>query len=104
MADMDNAPIEVEEPANLRFLRILVTVLTVIMIAGVALIIALLVMRLQRPVTMSLPETITLPEGTTATAFTRSTDWIAVVTDDNRIFIFDETGEVLRQEVQVKTD
>ncbi len=104
MSDMDNAPIEVEEPANLRFLRILVTVLTIIMIAGVALIIALLVIRLQRPAPLTMPDTITLPQGVTATAFTRGENWIGVVTNDNRIFIFDETGETMRQEIQVTTE
>ena len=37
---------EIEEPAQLRFLRRLVTVLTAVMIGGVVLIIALLVIRL----------------------------------------------------------
>ena len=90
------------EPANLRFLRRLVTVLTVVMIVGVVIVIALLVIRLNsRPDMVPLPAQITLPEGTTATTFTRGPDWMAVTTDDDRILILDaETGALL-QEVQI---
>lgn len=79
----------------------MVTVLTVLMIVGVAVIIALLVIRLQRPVPLALPEVVTLPPQVKATAFTRGPDWIAVVTDDNRIFIYDSTGETVLQEITV---
>ena len=90
------------EPANLRFLRRLVTVLTVVMILGVVIVIALLVIRLNsRPDMVPLPAQITLPEGTTATAFTRGPDWMAVTTDDDRILILDAETGALRQEVQI---
>ncbi|MEM7521570.1 MAG: DUF6476 family protein [Pseudomonadota bacterium] len=98
---MDQAPLpEEKEPANLRFLRILVTVLTATMILGVLAIIALLVMRLQQPAPLALPESLTLPDGTTATAFTQSDDWIAIVTEDNQILIYDRAMQ-LQQTVQI---
>ena len=88
------------EPANLAFLRRLVTVLTVVMIAGVLTVIALLVTRLTRD-TPLLPSEITLPDGAEARAFTQGDDWYAVVTSDNRILIFDRLTGALRQTVTI---
>ena len=94
--DMDD-PVE---PANLRFLRRLVTVLTVVMIGGVLVVIALLVTRLNRD-TPILPEQISLPDGARAIAFTQGTDWYAVVTSEDEILIFDRLSGSLRQRVKV---
>jgi hypothetical protein len=94
---MDDLP----EPANLRFLRRMVTVLTTVMIFGVVIVIGLLVTRLGRD-TPVLPSEIALPDGATATAFTQAADWYAVVTDDNRILIFDRMTGALRQTVDVE--
>ncbi|WP_116598653.1 DUF6476 family protein [Primorskyibacter marinus] len=101
---MDDAPKpdEVfEEPANLKFLRMLVTILTGTMIAGLLIIIALVVIRYsdQRA---PLPEAITLPDGTTATAFTQGSDWYAVVTADDRILIFDRANGKLVNTIEVR--
>lgn len=90
------------EPANLRFLRRLVTVLTATMILGVLVIIALLVIRLQTPGLPPLPDHITLPDGTRPTAFTRGPDWVAVVSDNNEILIFDVETGALRQRIAVE--
>jgi uncharacterized protein DUF6476 len=93
------------EPANLRFLRILVTVLTATMIIGVVTIITLLVIRLQGdPSTTPLPAEITLPDGTKATAFTQSGDWYAVITAGNEILIFNREDGTLRQRIEIKQD
>ncbi len=88
------------EPANLRFLRRLVTVLTTVMICGVLVVIGLLVTRLNRDSPI-LPQEIALPEGASAVAFTQGPDWYAVVTDRNEIIIFDRLTRKLRQTVQV---
>lgn len=93
---------EFELPPGLRFLRQLVTVLTVVMIVGVVLIAALLVIRLNQPA-LAIPDQITLPPRTTAISYTQTQDWFAVVTDDNKILIFDLNGQLI-QEVDVKTD
>ena len=82
---MTKAP-EPVEPANLKFLRLLVTSLTAIMIVGVLVVIALLVTRL-RDTGPQLPAEITLPDGARATAFTQGQGWYAVVTDDNRLLV-----------------
>ncbi|WP_386627318.1 DUF6476 family protein [Sulfitobacter geojensis] len=88
------------EPANLRFLRRLVTVLTVVMIAGVIVVIGLLVTRLNRKAP-ALPDQITLPAGKTAHAFTQGADWYAIVTSDNEILIYDRLTGGLRQTLQI---
>ena len=93
---------EFELPPGLRFLRQLVTVLTVVMIVGVVLIAALLVIRLNQPA-LAIPDQVTLPAGTVAISYTQTHDWFAVVTDENKILIFDLNGQ-LTQEVDVKTD
>lgn len=76
------------------------TVLTVVMIGGLLVITTLIVIRFSetRPV---LPESIALPDGTRAEAFTQGRDWYAVVTDDNRILIFDRASGTLRQTVTI---
>jgi len=93
----------VAEPGNLRLLRILVTVLTVVMIAGFLVIVALIVIRFSSASepAPALPESITLPDGATATAFTVGPGWYAVVTTDNRILIYDATSGALRQSIAV---
>ncbi|WP_299297211.1 DUF6476 family protein [uncultured Tateyamaria sp.] len=91
-----------EEPANLAFLRRLVTVLTIIMIGGVVTVVALLVIRLNAgPAPLPLPEKVTLPGGATATAFTVGSDWFAVVTEDDQILIFDQVTGTLRNTLTI---
>ena len=99
---MDETP-QPELPANLQFLRILVTVLTAVMICGVVVVVGLLVTRLNRePAALPLPDVIKLPDGASASALTRGNNWYAVVTDDDRILIYSlETGQ-LTQEIQVQ--
>jgi len=99
---MDDTPKPVD-PAMLTYLRRLVTVLTVTMIAGLLVIIALFVIRFSSMSTAPapLPERITLPEGARASAFTQGPDFLAVVTEDGRILIYDPTGGTPRQEIIV---
>lgn len=96
----------VELPASLKFLKILVTTLTGVMILGVVVIIFLLVTRLtQSPASIALPDQITLPDGQTAAAFTRGSDWFAVVTTSDEgetIVIYDLESGSLRQEITVE--
>lgn len=76
-------------------------VLTLTMIGGVITVVGLLVTRMPQAfgtTPPSLPAEVTLPEGTRAQAVTFGTGWVAVVTTDDRILIFDTDG-TLRQEV-----
>lgn len=103
---MDEAPeqqSDAPEPANLRFLRVLVTVLTGVMICGVILIIALIVIRFRDP-GPQVPSELTLPEGVEAQAVTFGTGWVAIVTDDDRILIFDRVTGRMTQEVVVSPE
>jgi hypothetical protein len=95
------------EPANLRFLRILVTILTASMIAGLVTIIVLIVIRVPNVVRtvadpVPLPDAITLPDGSEARAFTMGSDWYAVVTADGEILIFDRESGALRQTIRIE--
>ncbi|WP_092498870.1 DUF6476 family protein [Meinhardsimonia xiamenensis] len=89
-----------EAVRHLRFLKALVTVLSVTMIAGFLVLIAVLVIRLPAPAPAGppLPERIRLPEGAAPYAFTEAPGWYAVVTRDGRILIFErETGRLKRE-------
>lgn len=97
---MDDTPIEGGEPPNLRFLRVLVTVLTGTMIAGLLVIIAVFVIRFPGGGGVTVPEALALPEGVAVAAYTQGAGWSAVVTANQRILIFGADG-ALRQEVAV---
>ncbi len=89
------------EPPNLRFLRILVTTLTAVMICGLLVIVGLLVIRFSSERGPQLPEQVTLPSGVSALAITAARDWYAVVTDDNRVLVFDQATGELRQTLTI---
>jgi hypothetical protein len=97
---MNDVPEQVE-PANLRFLRRLVTTLTAVMIVGLVVLIGVVVIRLQQP-SVSFPEKITLPSGETATAYTQGRGWYGVVTESNQIIIFDATSHEIRQTIAIE--
>ncbi len=50
---------------------------------------------------MDLPDQVTLPEGVRADAVTMGQGWYAIVTDDDRILIFDRASGELRQSVEI---
>lgn len=79
--------------------------LTVVMIAGFLTLIGALVAMLNRdpaPLALALPDQLPLPAGVTARAFTIGPDWYAVVTDDDRILIFDRRTGALIQTVLIQ--
>lgn len=78
----------------------MVTLLMVVMMAGIIAIASLLWLRYSKA-QAPLPEVITLPGGTTATAYTQGSDWYAVVTDADTIVIFDRATGRLRQTIQI---
>ncbi|EPX79830.1 DUF6476 family protein [Litoreibacter arenae] len=99
-----NPEFPAEEPANLKFLRRLVTTLTATMIVGLVVMITLLVIRLNSATPdLALPEYIELPDGTRTTAFTQAPTWYAVVTADDRILIFNRDSGQLTQEISVNS-
>lgn len=71
------------------------------MVGGVLLIIVLIVMRFY-DAPPPLPERIELPDGVSATAFTQADGWFAIVTDDDRILIYDRVTGQLRQSIDIE--
>ncbi|MDF0603787.1 DUF6476 family protein [Psychromarinibacter sp. C21-152] len=99
---MDEAPEQAGDIRSLRLLQRLVTVLMLVMIAGFIVLIAFLVTRFPDGRALpALPEAIDLPDGATATAFTQGPDWYAVVTEDDRILVYDRTSAALVQTVEI---
>lgn len=87
------------EPANLRFLRRLVTVLTGVMILGLLTLIVLFVMRFSAlPAPLALPENLQLPDGLRAEAVTYTPRRILVVVEGERLLVFSREGQ-LQQEI-----
>ncbi|MEJ2030850.1 MAG: DUF6476 family protein [Maritimibacter sp.] len=91
-----------KDAALLRYLKALVTTLSVTMIAGVIVLIVVIVMRFNATPRAALPENLILPSGVAATAVTRGADWLGVVTDDGRILIYELDGVTLRQEITLQ--
>jgi hypothetical protein len=50
------------------------------------------------------PDAILLPEGVTATAYTQGTGWIAIVTSDDEILIYDPDGHALVRRIPIVID
>ncbi len=79
--------------------------LTLTMIMGVITVVGLLVTRMQQgfptqTAAPTLPAGISLPAGATPQAVTFGANWVAIVTEDNRILVYSSGGE-LQQEVQI---
>ncbi|SEL02251.1 DUF6476 family protein [Roseovarius nanhaiticus] len=99
---MDEDPqMQPVDPALVRYLRVLVTVLTATMIIGFIVIVALFVTRFGARTDLTLPEAITVPEGAAPVAFTQSAGWFAIVTDADEILIYDRASGELRQTLRV---
>jgi hypothetical protein len=97
---MDDTSEKLELPPSLRWLKWLVTGLTLTLILGVIAIVALLVTRLPVPTEhggVTFPGNLDLPVGVKPEAITRGKDWIGVVSTDGRMFIFDPAGKLTRE-------
>lgn len=96
----DSPPEDGPEPANLRFLRRLVTVLTATMIVGLIAIFVVLVIRLQDS-PPPWPELTALPENLSILSVSRTVDHLVVVTADQEILILSPDGKVLLRTLQI---
>lgn len=85
----------------MKYLRLLVTVLTVTMIVGFLVIVFLFVTKFSDAFGPDLPDQITLPDGTEATAFTQGDTWFAIVTKDQKILIYDRDGKTLHKTISI---
>ena len=85
----------ITQDPTVRFLKILVTTLTITMIVGLITVVAVFVIRFPGKTDgdLRLPPKITLPAGEKASAVTRGKGWVAIVTDSGKILVFNgETG------------
>ncbi len=96
-----NPEVQPIDPAMVRYLRVLVTVLSATMIIGFIIIVALFVTRFAQEQGTVLPDAITLPPGAAPAAFTQGADWYAVVTQGDEILIYDRTTGELRQTIRI---
>lgn len=77
----------------MRFLKVLVTTLMVVMIVGLVTIVGVLVTRLGTSAPLPvLPASVVLPEGARPVAITFARDWLVVVTDDARVLVYPASG------------
>lgn len=81
---------------ELRFLKTLVTGLTLVMGLGMVAVVAMLWLRLGQPVLPELPGNIKLPDDVQVQAVTFAPDWIVVVTDDRQVLVYDRSGSLAR--------
>lgn len=98
MSDLPDDDLPTTLPPDLRFLKLLVTVLAGVMIVGLVAIVALLVIRLRTPSPLpQLPPAIALPAGTQAEAVTFARSYTVVVTDQGEVLVFDKAGKQVGQ-------
>ena len=95
MADQSEVPANPIEPANLRFLRRLVTTLTATMIAGLIAIFTVLVIRLHSPIAI-FPKITALPQGTEVLSVTRTANELIVVDQNRKIYLLSLDGKNLQ--------
>lgn len=90
VSDMDTqAPL----PADLRFLKFLVTTLTLVMILGLVTVVGLLVTRLNAVAPLpQLPDSMQLPQGVQPSAVTFGRGWVVVVSDAGEVLLFESDG------------
>lgn len=79
------------------FLKWLVIVLMVTMIGGVITIVSLLVTRMPDGSSVGVPEAVVLPEGEVAAAVTVAREMLLVVTESQRLLVFDRAGQMIRE-------
>ncbi|OAN72668.1 hypothetical protein A8B78_19495 [Jannaschia sp. EhC01] len=87
-------------PPNLRFLRVLVTVLTAVMILGVLTVILLLVIRLNdiRGPILVHPEVFSIPAGVNTVGYSVVDGYTVIIGDDGIIRVFaSDTQELVQQ-------
>jgi len=91
-------------PANLRFLRVLVTVLTAVMILGVITIVGLLVIRLNDgggAAVLVVPSEFDPPAGVAIVGYSLVEGRTVLIGDDAVIRVYDTDSRALVQEIRI---
>ena len=90
----EEPPLSAGDTRALRFLRGLVTALTLTMIAGMAVLVFLFLTRFPQPSGgLGLPDTLDLPAGATVVSVTRGPDFWAVTTDAGEVLVYEGGAE-----------
>ncbi|QQA41809.1 DUF6476 family protein [Pelagovum pacificum] len=98
---MSETPEDSGWPPELKWLKRLVSGLTIVMICGFLVLIGALVIRLNAD-PLPLPDRIELPSDVDPYAFTQGVDWFAVVTSDDHILVYDRATGALRQTIEIE--
>lgn len=96
---------ENSQPVGLRWLKVLVAVLTVTLIVGFLTIVILIALRFNSmgsPTLNPIPASIQIPSQAGVVGYTETPDWYLVVTEENEIFVFDRSNDKLIQTVIVQ--
>lgn len=92
----------------MKWLKILVAVLTVTLIIGFLTIVGMFVYRFNSIGETSglspLPEQISLPQGTEIEAFTQAEEWYLILTSENELLIYDRQTNELKQKVKIQNN
>ena len=101
MADQSKVPADQPEPANLRFLRRLVTTLTATMILGLIAIFTVLVIQLQAPAQI-FPKILDLPDKTTVLSISRTPSELIIIDEKRNIYIMSTDGTKLLETFSIR--
>ncbi len=86
-------------PAVVRVLQWLVIGLTASMMLGVIAVVTVVVTRFPKPPTPPTAEALALPSGAEPLSIAQGSDWVGIVTTDDRILVYDRATGALRQTV-----
>ena len=100
MVDQSEISASLPEPANLRFLRRLVTTLTAIMILGLIAIFAVLVIKLQTT-TAIFPEITALPASAEVLSISRTATELIIIDQTRTIYILSLDGKTIVQKIKL---
>lgn len=96
---MDEAPLPEAQAGLIKYLKTLVTALTVTMIVGLIALISVVVMRINQAQPFAMPDALELPEGVSASAITFAPGRVIVVTQDQQILVMEEDLKTIRQRI-----
>ena len=102
---MTKTPPEFIEPKNLKFLRLLVIVLTITMICGIITLVLVIVIKMPNyndTESIRLPAEIILPDNMKVETFSIGSNHYLIVTKNDEVLIYDRKTNILEQRIKIK--